>query len=326
MRARTGNAIERPCQTRHNSSRAPRRRTRAACHTERVTNGMAAVRARARAALANSGFDDVNAEVDALLAAVLDRTRGEVALDALLDRPVAPAAVAAVDAALARRARREPLQHLTRRAPFGDLELHVGPGVFVPRPETERLVELALATISSPAPAVVDLGSGSGAVAIGLARSDPSARVWAVESSPHAWPWLVRNAREFGCGRVVPVFGRMGEVALPGAPFALDAVLSNPPYIPRADEPRDPEVRLFDPSVALYGGVDGLDDIRGIVTYAARRLVPGGIVLLEHDERQGDAIRGLLADTGFVDQVTERDLAGRDRLTGARAPVPGPAE
>lgn len=281
---------------------------------------MAAVRARARTVLARSGFPDVNTEADALIAGVLGRSRGDVALDALLDRSVPAESVTAIEAALARRARREPLQHLTGRAAFCDIELHVGPGVFVPRPETERLVELAVERMPSRAPAVVDLGSGSGAIAIAVARALPGARVWAVESSPRAWPWLVRNVREFGDGRVVPVFGRLAEVELPDAPRALDAVLSNPPYIPRADEPSDPEVRLFDPAAALYGGADGLDDVRRIVAHAAACLTPGGIVLLEHDERQGGAIRSLLAAAGFEAGETSTDLTGRERLTGAVAP------
>lgn len=293
-----------------------------------TTTPMTDLRAEARRVLVVAGLPAAVAEADALVAAVLGRTRGDIELAALLGRPVDEADARRVRAALRRRARREPLQHVTGRAPFGDVELHVGPGAFVPRPETEGLVDLAVRVLRGAAdaaaapegPAVVDLGAGTGAVAIGVARGVPDARVWAVEASPHAWPWLVRNARELGEGRVRPVFGPMIATPLPGAPAALDAVVSNPPYVPDADEPADPEVRLHDPAAALYGGADGLDVVRRIVAYAARVLRPGGSVLLEHDERQGEAIRALLTAAGLVDGATHPDLAGRDRVTGARRP------
>lgn len=284
---------------------------------------------RVRALLSRAGFPHPAVEADALLAAVLGISRGDVELDALLGRTVDAAEAARVDAAAARRARREPLQHIVGTAPFLGLDLAVGPGVFVPRPETELLVELAAEALRARAarddrapgpPRAVDLGSGSGAIAIALARATPQAHVWAVEASPFAWPWLVRNARAHGAGRVHPAFDRIGDRAVPAAARPLDVLVSNPPYIPRANEPRDPEVRRHDPAMALYGGADGLDVVRDIARLGLGTLADGGALILEHDDHQGPAIRELLTAAGYVGAVTHPDLAGRDRITSAERP------
>lgn len=283
------------------------------------------LRRRAVARLARAGFEAPEAEADALLSAVLGRSRGELGIDRLLGRALADDDAERVARALARRERREPLQHLVGRAPFRDVELAVGPGVFVPRPETELLVELAAAELRSLAasgvrsPLAADLGSGSGAIAIGVARAVPEARVIALEGSPAAWPWLIRNVRSLGDGRVEPRFGRIGEAPL-AAPGGLDALVSNPPYIPARNAPRDPEARDHDPDMALYGGADGLAAIRAIERIGARELRPGGGLWLEHDDHQGPEVRALLAAGGWERPATERDLAGRDRITWARRP------
>ncbi|CAG7845311.1 Release factor glutamine methyltransferase [Pseudoclavibacter triregionum] len=300
---------------------------------------LAALRRRAARRLELAGFDAPRGEADALLAAVLGRSRGELEVDALMGRGLDPAQAAAVERALARRARREPLQHLVGRAPFWDVELAVGPGAFVPRPETELLVELAAAELRARIaagddhPLAADLGSGTGAVAIGLARAVPQARVIALEGSAAAWPWLIRNVREHtgpehGAGVVEPRFGRIGEAPLArlGEGERLSILVSNPPYIPARNAPREPEARDADPATALYGGEDGLDVIRLIERIGRAELVPGAALLLEHDDHQGPEVRALLEAAGWLEAETRRDLAGRDRVTLARLPGGLPTE
>lgn len=274
------------------------------------------------ARFAGSGFDDPAREAQLLVAAVLDRSLGDLELDRLLGRRVPAADSRRVLELAERRARREPLQHLVGRAPFFGVELAVGPGVFVPRPETELLVETALATLAPAAegrsPRVADLGSGSGAIAIAIANRRPDARVLALEASPHAWPWLRRNLRALA----PDVEARFGDwrAQLAGEPDgAFAALVSNPPYVPASEIPADPEVRRHDPATALYSGADGLDEIRRIAAAAARLLAPGGHVLVEHTERQGEAVRAVLSDAGLADARTRTDLTGRDRISLARA-------
>ncbi|GGA58995.1 release factor glutamine methyltransferase [Pseudoclavibacter endophyticus] len=288
------------------------------------------LRREARAALGRARVPNPAADADALLAGVLGRRPGDIVLEALLGRALSADEAADVRAAVGRRARREPLQHILGSAAFGDLELAVGPGVFVPRPETEVLVDVAIRRLHAagrPRPLVADLGSGSGAVALGiagglLARRNPPVEptIVAVEASPHTWPWLVRNVRSHGRGAVRAIYDRLGDRALGHAGRPFDAIVSNPPYVPRANEPTDPEVRRYDPGIALYGGDDGLDVIREIAGLGHRWLVPGGFVLLEHDDHHGDVVRSLLAAAGYERAETHRDLAGRDRVTVAYRP------
>lgn len=286
---------------------------------------LADLRRQATARLARAGFAAPDAEADALLAAVLGRSRGALAIDALLGREIEDAAAARLERALRGRERRDPLQHLVGTAPFGPLELAVGPGVFVPRPETELLVEAVaeelrrLVASGCREPLVADLGSGSGAIALALARAVPSARIIALEGSAAAWPWLIRNVREHGGGRVEPRFGRIGEEPLAGE-GRLDALVSNPPYIPARNAPRDPEARLHDPDMALYSGADGLDAIRRIERIGAAELAPGGGLWLEHDDHQGPEVQAILAAGGWTELRTAQDLAGRDRITSGRRP------
>ena len=297
------------------------------------------LRARIRKVLASAGFLDAATEADVLVAHVLGRSRGDLEYVRLMGRGVPPADADRVERAASIRARRVPLQRIVGRAPFLGLELAVGPGVFTPRPETEVLVHAVADRFASRRGERldgVDLGSGSGAVALGIASLLPGARIAAIEASPAAWPWLRRNVEEHGEGRVTAVFGRVGEVgpgAGPrrdgesaaggaGARAPLDFVVSNPPYIPAANSSLDPEVRLFDPASALYGGDDGLDDIRVFADYAAGVLGPGGLVAFEHDDHQGPEARALLEERGFQGAVTLPDLAGRDRATLATLPAP----
>lgn len=260
-------------------------------------------------------------EVDAelLIGHVLAVRRGRLQAMLITGTAVTPADSAAIAAAVERRAAREPLQHITGVAPFRSLELAVGPGVFVPRPETETVAQLAidaLASVASPRPIAVDLGTGSGAIALALATELPHAEVHAVENSPRAFLWARQNFRSVGADNARLVFVDITD-ALPELDGTVDVVASNPPYIPVGMVPRDPEVRLFDPEHALYGGADGLDVVRAVSVTALRLLHPGGTLVLEHGQQQGTAITELLAGDGWRAISTHRDLLGRDRATTA---------
>ena len=223
-----------------------------------------------------------------------------------------------------------PLQHLTGRAPFRHLELAVGPGVFVPRPETEQLVEWALARLAGVAePVVVDLGAGSGAIALSIAHEHPGARVTAVERDPQAIEWTRHNGGLRAAVGDRPVTVLAGDMTDPGLladlDGAVDLVVSNPPYVP--DGARVPrEVADHDPPLALWGGPDGLDVVRGLLRTAARLLRPDGTLGIEHADQQGTALPALVRASGGWDDVADHpDLAGRARYTTARlAGVTGP--
>jgi release factor glutamine methyltransferase len=218
--------------------------------------------------------------------------------------------------AVARRAAREPLQHITGVAGFRTLTLRVGPGVFVPRPETETVAGAAVdAAEALPAPVVVDLGTGSGAIALAVAAEVPHARVHAVEAAAEAYAWAARNC----AGTDVDL--RHGDMAdaFPELDGRVDVVVSNPPYIPVGAEVRDPEVARHDPPAALWSGPDGLDAVRVVERVAARLLRPGGTVVVEHADLQGRSAPAVFARTGRWQAVGDhRDLAGRDRYLTAR--------
>lgn len=207
------------------------------------------------------------------------------------------------------RCRRVPLQHLTGSAGFRYLDLEVGPGVFVPRPETEVLVDIALQTEFGTA---VDLCTGSAAIALSLA-TETGARVTGVEIDPLALQWARRNAGD----RVELVHADVCGADLSDL-GPVDLVVSNPPYIPDAMVPRDAEVALHDPPIALFGGQDGLDVVRCVVKQALRLLRPGGRLLIEHGELQGAEVRALLG--GFHEVRTWPDLTGRPRVSGGVRP------
>jgi len=219
-----------------------------------------------------------------------------------------------------RRAAREPLQHITGRAHFRHLTLAVGPGVFVPRPETEVVVDAVLAALRGAdhvdhGPVVVDLGTGSGAIALSVAHELPGARVHAVEADPGAHAWAARNA----AGTAVDL--RLGDMAdaFPDLDGTVDVVVSNPPYIPVGAVVRDPEVATHDPALALWSGPDGLDAVRAVERVAARLLRAGGTVVVEHADLQGESAPAVFAATGRWTGVADhRDLAGRDRYLTAR--------
>lgn len=272
--------------------------------------------------LSRAGVPSPEADAELLIGHVLGMSRGEVQAKALTGARVDAEQEPAIRRLVERRAAREPLQHITGRAAFRSMELAVGPGVFVPRPETEFVAQVAidaLSAVPAPEPVAVDLGTGSGALALALASEVPYSRVHAVENSPQAFLWAKQNIAESGLGNIRAVFIDLA-VALPELDGTVDVVVSNPPYIPADAVPRDPEVRLFDPEVALYGGEDGLDVVRAVSRTGLRLLHAGGTLVLEHGELQGAAIRELLAADGWRAAATSRDLFGRDRATTAIRP------
>jgi release factor glutamine methyltransferase len=277
------------------------------------------------ASLAAAGVPDPRVDAELLAAHVMSLSRGGVQAAAVRGETVSAEDAATLAALVARRAAREPLQHLTGRAPFRHLELEVGPGVFVPRPETELLAQLAIDALradASPAPIAVDLGTGSGAVAIAMATEVPHARVHAIERSPEAFAWAARNAARLAPDNLDVALGDLAEAAasLREVAGSVSVVASNPPYVPDDAIPRDPEVRLFDPPQALYGGPDGLDVVRILSAVGLVLARPGGLIAIEHGEWQGEDVRALLTGDGWRAAATHPDLTTRDRVTTAVHP------
>ncbi|WP_129842499.1 peptide chain release factor N(5)-glutamine methyltransferase [Streptomyces sp. RFCAC02] len=221
--------------------------------------------------------------------------------------------------AVARREAREPLQHITGRAFFRYLELQVGPGVFVPRPETESVVGWAIDAVRAmdvAEPLIIDLCTGSGAIALALAQEVPRSRVHAVELDETALSWARRNAEG---SRVVLHHGD-ARTALPELSGQADLVISNPPYIPLTEwEYVAPEARDHDPQLALFSGEDGLDVIRGLERAAHRLLRHGGMVVVEHADTQGGQVPWIFTeDRGWADAADHPDLNNRPRFATAR--------
>ncbi|RXS78959.1 peptide chain release factor N(5)-glutamine methyltransferase [Streptomyces sp. TM32] len=225
--------------------------------------------------------------------------------------------------AVARREAREPLQHITGRAFFRYLELAVGPGVFVPRPETESVVGWAIDAVRAMdvvEPLIVDLCTGSGAIALALAQEVPRSRVHAVELSEPALDYARKNVEG---SRVVLHHGD-ALTALPELDGQVDLVVSNPPYIPLTEwEYVAPEARDHDPELALFSGQDGLDTIRGIERTAHRLLRPGGVVVIEHADTQGGQVPWIFTEErGWADAADHPDLNNRPRFATARRATP----
>ena len=214
-----------------------------------------------------------------------------------------------------RRLAGEPIQHITKLAYFRTISVQVGPGVFIPRPETEVLAGWAIDQVRLGCRVVVELCAGSGAISTAIAAEALGADQWAVEREDLAYSYLTTNL--VGTA-VVPVHADMAE-ALPALEGQVDLVVANPPYVPTAEQlPYD--VR-HDPPTALFSGPLGLDATRTVATVAWRLLRPGGVVGSEHGDNQGEAVRSIFAETCFVDTVTNHDLAGRPRFITARKPV-----
>ena len=270
----------------------------------------------AKSQLAESQISQVDAEL--LLAHVLGISRMDLHNPVLLETTLT--AISDTDvieeqfiSLLDRRINHEPLQYLTGVAPFRYLELEVGPGVLVPRPESELLVDAVLAHIKNlPAPvSVIDLGAGSGALALAIATEAKDTRVIAVEKSPEAVYWLKKNVSVIA-QNVRVVEGDVADV-LPG--IKCDVVIANPPYIPDSQAlPRD--VAGFEPHAALFGGPTGMELPRIFITAAARLLKSAGVLVIEHTEEQGAAIASELT-LDFESITLHDDLVGRPRWTSA---------
>lgn len=267
--------------------------------------------------LASAGVPSPEHDAAELLAHVLGTTRA----DLVLVGAVSASQRQEYDALVARRARREPLQHLTGTAGFRYVEVYVGPGVFVPRPETELLAgwgvdQAQVVLAGGRIPVVVDLCTGSGAMALAVVSEVPPAQVHAVELSDDAYSWAARNLQRSG------VDLRHGDMAdaFTDLDSTVDVIVCNPPYIPlSAYESVAPEARDHDPSLALWSGQDGLEAIRVLEQVAGRLLRPGGVVGAEHADVQGESAPTVFTRSGrWVDVRDHRDLAGRPRYLTAR--------
>jgi release factor glutamine methyltransferase len=261
----------------------------------------------------------ISATVDAELIACfcLGISRSELAIMMATNQEFPKDSMDNFQLALARRVARQPLQHITGRAPFRHLELKVGPGVFTPRPETEQVVGFAIEKIADlQSPLIVDLCSGSGAIAISLATEISGSRVFGVEKSEEAFDYLLQNAASHGLSE-----GNLRNEDLQNSLAELDGqvdlVISNPPYIPVHAIPIDLEVQLHEPSLSLYAGDDGLDVIRQISIRAKKLLKSGGLLVLEHADSQASAIGKLLLAGGWLEIETKADLAGKERMISA---------
>ena len=251
---------------------------------------------------------------------ILEIDRSELTLLAIDNQSFPENRLAEFLDAVRRREKREPLQHITGLAPFRHLELEVGPGVFIPRPETEQLVDLAIEKIQKvSSPLIVDLCSGSGAIAIALSTELESSIVYAVELSSEAFKYLTRNFEKYGLDTKTLRNENLTN-ALEELQGKVDLIVSNPPYIPDAAVPIDLEVKLHDPSIALYGGEDGLEVIRQISNRALYLLGPGGQLVLEHANTQAPAIGELLLSEGWQEIVSSQDLTGKNRMISAVRP------
>lgn len=290
---------------------------------------MGAVLEAAAARLARAGIDTARHDAKLMLAESAGRSLSDVDKAVLMDDAFSqfapsPEARGAFESMLGRRESREPLQHIVGHAPFRYLDLDVGPGVFVPRPETELVVQEAIDWITAHglySPRVVDLCAGSGAIGLAIATEVPGAQVWAVELDTQAAQWTRRNMHTVGERFPDLVANYHLEVADATCPVTLatldgtaDVVISNPPYIPLTNVPQQPEVRDFDPDTALYGGsADGMMIPERIIVRAAALVRKGGLFVMEHDITQGDRTVAFARANGFTEARTHTDLTGRPR-------------
>lgn len=266
--------------------------------------------------LTDAGISSAAVDARRLLECALGLDPAELDRRIILGPDLDEAAVARFTELIDERARRVPLQHLTGHAPFRGLDLLVGPGVFVPRPETETIVDLASAALRAGG-TVVDLCSGSGCIALSLKDERPDAAVFGVELDPHAHAWSQANRARFNLDLTL----NLGDAttAFPELEGEVDVVVSNPPYIPNAMVPVDPEVRDHDPPLALYGGSgNGLRIPVAVADRAAALLKPGGLLVMEHAQSQGRTLPAALRDRGWMDVHDEPDLTGRPRFAVAR--------
>jgi release factor glutamine methyltransferase len=270
--------------------------------------------------LARAGIDSARTDAELLAAHVAGVDRGRLTF---IDDP-ADGFYPRYRATVSRRAERVPLQHITGNAAFGPVDLAVGPGVFIPRPETEAMLEWALAQSLCNAPVIVDVCTGSGALAVALAAAYPHAQVIAIDDDPDALRYARRNVE----GRAVRIVEAdvAAAVLLPEIDGTVDLVVANPPYIPEGAD-LEPEVAEHDPHHALFGGADGMALIGPIVTHAARWLSPGGLLAVEHDDTTSSTTVELIRATEQFEAVTPHpDLTGGFRFVTARRSGEGSGE
>ena len=268
--------------------------------------------ARAAEELNTSGIESSMSDARELICHHLSVSKSELSMMEVQGNDLSAKDVSEILTLVSKRASRIPLQHITGKSYFRNLELDVGPGVFIPRPETETLVEIAMG-LDLPQRSSFEVGAGSGAISISLTE-EAGFQSTALEISEQASVWTKKNIAKYG-DRVVFVEDDF-ETFIPHRKFGL--LISNPPYIPEQAIPVDPEVRLHDPQQALYSGMDGLDVIR-MLADSKNYLLPGGVLLFEHDQSQRQAIVELLLEKEWSDIRWFPDLNGRDRFIQAVA-------
>lgn len=266
-----------------------------------------------------AGIDSATVDAELLAGHVLGLSRGGVQSEMIRGAELTQEQSDLLTNMFGRRLAREPLQHITGIAYFRNLELHVGKGVFVPRPETEFVAQLAIDALNlanQESPLAVDLGTGSGAIALAMATEVPRAKIFAVEKSPEAMPFTAKNFEIYGSPNATLIQGDLAD-AYAELDGKVSVVASNPPYIPLAAVPRDIEVKLHDPELALYGGEDGMQVMHLVSATAKRLLLPGGALLVEHADSQATQVCELLLADGWREVISHQDLTGRDRAVTA---------
>jgi release factor glutamine methyltransferase len=270
---------------------------------------------------ADIGMESPRLDAEVLLAHVLKTSR--VGLYTAFDKPLHPDELAAYRELIRRRLGGEPVAYLVGTQEFWSLPLAVDARVLVPRRDTETLVEVALRAARAtrePVKKIADVCTGSGAVALALATELPTAEVWASDASAEAL--AVARANVAALGLAARVHLAEGDLLAPiGAAGPFEIIVSNPPYVPSGDIAGLSAEVQREPRLALDGGADGLDVIRRLAPAAARALVPGGTLAIEHGHDQGAAVRAILAAAGFPEPATTPDLAGKDRITHGKLPA-----
>jgi release factor glutamine methyltransferase len=266
-----------------------------------------------------AGIDSAMVDAELLAGHVLKFTRGGIQSEIIRGAEITDTQADAITQLYARRLNREPLQHITGKAYFRNLELQVGRGVFIPRPETEFVAQLAidaLRAVASEQPIAVDLGTGSGAIALALATEVSNSKIYAVEKSDDAISFTQKNFANCAPENAVLIHGDLAD-AFGELDGTVSVVASNPPYIPLAAVPRDVEVRLHDPKLALYGGEDGMQVMHQVSATAKRLLHSGGTLVVEHADSQSQQVSQLLLADGWRQVRAHKDLTGRDRAVTA---------
>ncbi|MBO9578660.1 MAG: peptide chain release factor N(5)-glutamine methyltransferase [Microbacteriaceae bacterium] len=273
--------------------------------------------------LEGEGIPTARGDAEIIVGHVLGLTRAEVQDGAATGRELDGEQLATVLDFTARRKQREPLQYLTGISLFRGIVLKVGPGVFIPRRETEYVTELAVQALRAAGvedAVAVDVGAGAGAIALSIADEVPGSTVYGIEIEASAHEWMERNFRELAPGRSHAILGDMVG-ALPELDGRVDIVAGNPPWVPDGRVSPTPEVALFEKGARLYGGgADGLDVMRGLSRTALRWLKPGGTFITEHGISMGPQVRALLEADGWADVRTHVDPRGKERMTTAVRP------